>query len=70
MKISIAYTITKDVEIEVNDKFKSLYEENLTRTEDEDLTDELLSDCYVRLPADANILSIFDAESDEPLYEW
>ena len=70
MKISIAYTITKDVEIEVNNKFKALYEESLTHTEDEDLTNELLDECYERLPADANILSIFDAETDEPLYEW
>ena len=68
MKVSVSYQIIKDVEIEVDDRFKALnqIESQYNKTA---LQYNLIADIYDRLPNDAEIISIFGTESDEPLYE-
>ena len=68
MKVSVAYRSIKDVEIEVDDKFKALNQIEL-QYDRKTLQYNLIADIYDQLPNDAEVISIFDTESDKPLYE-
>ena len=70
MKVYVTYSITIDTEIEVDDRFKALYDEDITRAEEQNLQGDLVAECYERIPLNANLLSIFDTETEEPLYEF
>lgn len=72
MKVSVCYTIVKDVTVEISDKFKSLVDESLPVFCDyRSLTNEMLGALYEaeEIPNNCDIISVFDEETDEPMYE-
>jgi len=66
MKVSVCYTIVKDIVIEVDDKFKSLSESYCPS-----LTGDLLEAIYTsdEIPDNCDIISVFDDDTDDVLYE-
>ena len=71
MKVSVAYQIIEDVEIEVNDRFRQLIDcdDNFTNREWCRLQDELIEKVYGKIPKGADIISIYDVDTDEALFE-
>lgn len=72
MKVSVCYTIVKDVTIEISDKFKPLADDSLPVFCDyRGLTNEMLEALYTadEIPDDCDIISVFDEETDEVMYE-
>ena len=72
MKVSVCYTIVKDITVEISDKFKPLVDESLPMFCDyRALTNEMLEALYTseEMPDDCDIISVFDEETEEPMYE-
>lgn len=72
MKVSVCYTIVKEVVVDVDDKFKSLVDESLPIfCNYAALTDELIETLYTadEIPDDCDIISIYDDESGEVISE-
>ena len=71
MKVSVCYTIVRDVVIEVDDKFEPLVDESLPFCDYEALADELIETLYTadEIPNDCDIVSIYDDESGEVIAE-
>lgn len=73
MKVSVCYTIVKDVVVDVDDKFKALVDDEFlpmfcNRVV---LRDELIEAVYTadEIPDDCDIVSIYDDESGEVIAE-
>jgi len=71
MEIKVQYTtlVTKTVNIKVSDKFNNLpnlFDEGSEKWNK--LSDELVEKVYAKLPEDADIVKIFDAETNKMIY--
>lgn len=73
MKVSVCYTIVKEVVVDVDDKFESLVDDEslpmfCNRAA---LRDELIEAVYTadEIPDDCDIVSIYDDESGEVIAE-
>lgn len=72
MKVSVCYNIVKDVTVEISDKFKPLADESLyTFCDYSSLTNEMLENLYTadEIPDNCDIISVYDDETSEPMYE-
>ena len=69
MKVSIACMVTKEIEVEVDDRFKALADDSLSSMDERELRWELESVLYDKLPPEFSILSAYDAETDDILLE-
>ena len=72
MKVSVCYTIVKEVVVDVDDKFESLVDESLPMfCNRATLRDELIETLYTadEIPDDCDIISIYDDESGEVIAE-
>ena len=72
MKVSVCYTIVKEVVVDVDDKFESLVDESLPMfCNRATLRDELIETLYTadEIPDDCDIVSIYDDESGEVIAE-
>lgn len=72
MKVSVCYTIVKDITIEISDKFKPLADDSLPMSCNyRDLTNEMLEALYTaeEIPDNCDIISVFDEETEEPMFE-
>ena len=73
MKVSVCYTIVKEVVVDVDDKFESLVDDEslpmfCNRAA---LKDELIEAVYTadEIPDDCDIISIYDDERGDVMYE-
>jgi len=72
MKVSVCYTIVKEVTVETSDKFQSLVDDSLPMfCNRRGLQSELLETLYTaeEIPDDCDIISVFNEETEEPMYE-
>ena len=71
MKVSVTYQITRDVIIEVDDKYEELIDNN-SNISNQDwcyLQDKLIEKVSDEIPAEAYIISIYDNDTDELIFE-
>lgn len=71
MKVSVCYTIVRDVVVDVDDKFEPLVNESMPFRDYGALADELIETLYTadEIPDDCDIVSIYDDESGEVIAE-
>ena len=73
MKVSVCCTIVKEVTIEIDDKFKSLLDDESLPVfcDRSTLKDEMIEALYTskEIPDDCDIISAFDDETGEVMFE-
>lgn len=70
MKVSVAYTIMTDIEIEIDNKFQALSNDELSLAKQREIEEELVEACEEHIPMGGFIHSIAALDTDEMLYEY